>query len=164
MLHAQIVCSRSLDHKLVDYELVRQSVCAFAERAAEKLREEKQYCRLVTLWLQSSHFSHHESHYYLSVRSPSPDLSHTRYAQYCSGAVTLFDRLWFPNVKYSKSGELMQTIDQINRGKGAIWFAGQDIQAQLALWKMKLQFCRLVGQPGYLIFPAFAANYSVVSG
>ncbi|WP_273805187.1 hypothetical protein [Providencia rettgeri] len=34
----------------MDYELVRQSVCAFAERAAEKLREEKQYCRLVTLW------------------------------------------------------------------------------------------------------------------
>ncbi|MEX0425864.1 hypothetical protein KDV38_19345 [Providencia rettgeri] len=43
----------------MDYELVRQSECAFAERAAEKLREEKQYCRLVTLWVQSSHFSHH---------------------------------------------------------------------------------------------------------
>ncbi|SUD99048.1 DNA polymerase V subunit UmuC [Providencia rettgeri] len=79
----------------------------------------------------------------------------------------LFDRLWLPNVKYSKSGillsefspsgqvqlnlfesghrfrksgELMQTIDQINRGKGAIWFAGQGIQAQSALWKMKQQF------------------------
>ncbi|WP_419182207.1 DUF4113 domain-containing protein [Providencia rettgeri] len=34
----------------------------------------------------------------------------------------------------------MQTIDQINRGKGAIWFAGQGIQAQSALWKMKQQF------------------------
>lgn len=82
-------------------------------------------------------------------------------------AVSLFERLWLPNVKYSKSGillsefslsgqvqlnlfesghrfrksnELMQTIDQINRGKGTIWFAGQGIQSQSALWKMKQQF------------------------
>nr|URQ57272.1 Hypothetical protein [Providencia alcalifaciens] len=41
---------------------------------------------------------------------------------------------------FRKSGELMQTIDQINRNKGAIWFAGQGIQAQSALWKMKQQF------------------------
>ncbi|MCB4843274.1 DUF4113 domain-containing protein [Providencia rettgeri] len=34
----------------------------------------------------------------------------------------------------------MRTIDQINHGKGAIWFAGQGIQAQSALWKMKQQF------------------------
>lgn len=79
----------------------------------------------------------------------------------------MFDRLWLPNVKYSKSGillsesspsgqvqlnlfesgysfrksgELMQVIDQINRGKGSIWFAGQGIQGQSALWKMKQQF------------------------
>ncbi|HHR6406981.1 TPA: hypothetical protein ACS8BP_003713 [Providencia alcalifaciens] len=43
MLHVQIICLRSLGHKVVDYELVRQSMCVFAERAAEKLREEKQY-------------------------------------------------------------------------------------------------------------------------
>lgn len=81
--------------------------------------------------------------------------------------MALFDRLWLPNVKYSKSvillsefplsgqvqlnlfesghrfrksGELMHTIDQINRGKGTIWFADQGIQSQSALWKMKQQF------------------------
>ncbi|WP_430234015.1 hypothetical protein [Providencia rettgeri] len=56
MLHAQIICSRSLDRKVADYELVRQLVCVFAEHAAEKLCEKKQYCRLVTLWVQSSFF------------------------------------------------------------------------------------------------------------
>lgn len=81
--------------------------------------------------------------------------------------MSLFDRLWLPNVKYSKSGillsefspsgqvqlnlldnrhafrksgELMRKIDQINHGKSAIWFAGQGIQSQSALWKMKQQF------------------------
>ncbi|WP_272526658.1 MULTISPECIES: DUF4113 domain-containing protein [unclassified Providencia] len=34
----------------------------------------------------------------------------------------------------------MQTIDQISRGKGAIWFAGQGIQSQSVLWKMNKQF------------------------
>ncbi|MBN6361837.1 translesion error-prone DNA polymerase V subunit UmuC [Providencia huaxiensis] len=162
----QIICSRSFGHKVMDYELVRQSVCAFAERAAEKLREEKQYCRLVTLWVQSSHFSHHEPHYYRQETQaliyPTQD---TR--EIIQAAVGLFDRLWLPNVKYSKSGillsefspsgqvqlnlfesghafrksgELMQTVDQINRGKGAIWFAGQGVQSQSALWKMKQQF------------------------
>lgn len=158
----QIICSRSFGHKVMDYELVRQSVCAFAERAAEKLREEKQYCWLVTLWVQSSHFSHHEPHYY---RQETQALQDTR--EIIQAVVALFERLWLPNVKYSKSGillsefspsgqvqlnlfdngqafrksgELMQTIDQINRGKGTIWFAGQGIQAQSALWKMKQQF------------------------
>ncbi|EMX6285797.1 MULTISPECIES: hypothetical protein [Providencia] len=42
----------------------------------------------------------------------------------------MFDRLWLPNVKYSKIGELMQTIYQINRGKDAIWFTEQGIQVQ----------------------------------
>lgn len=44
----------------MDYELLRQSVCAFVERAAEKLREEKQHCQLVTLWIQNSHFATHQ--------------------------------------------------------------------------------------------------------
>ena len=162
----QIICSRSFDHKVMDYELVRQSVYVFAERAAEKLREEKQYCRLATLWVQSSNFSHYEPHYYRQETQalvyPTQD---TR--EIIQAAITLFDRLWLPNVKYSKSGillsefspsgqvqlnlfdngqafrksgELMRTIDQINRGKGAIWFVGQGIQSQSALWKMKQQF------------------------
>lgn len=42
--------------------------------------------------------------------------------------------------RFRKSGELMQTIDQINREKSAIWFAGQGMQSQSALWKMKQQF------------------------
>ncbi|WP_195848669.1 MULTISPECIES: hypothetical protein [unclassified Providencia] len=37
MLHVQIICLRSLGHKVVDYELVRQSMCVFAERAASRV-------------------------------------------------------------------------------------------------------------------------------
>ncbi|MGJ3355886.1 DinB/UmuC family translesion DNA polymerase [Providencia sp. Je.9.19] len=162
----QIICSRSFGHKVMDYELVRQSVCAFAERAAVKLREEKQYCRMVTLWIESSYFTTQQPHYHghetQALVYPSQD---TR--DIIKAAVSILERLWQPNVKYSKSGimlsefspsgqtqlnlfesgphfrhsgELMQTIDHINRNKGAIWFAGQGIQSQAMPWKMKQQF------------------------
>ena len=162
----QIICSRSFGHKVMDYELIRQSVCAFAERAAVKLREEKQYCRMITLWIESSYFVTQQPHYHghetQALVYPSQD---TR--DIIQATVSILERLWQPNVKYSKSGimlsefspsgqiqlnlfesgqrfhnsrELMQTIDHINRDKGAIWFAGQGIQSQVMPWKMKQQF------------------------
>lgn len=105
--------------------------------------------------MQSSHFSYHEPHYYRQETQalvyPTQDTH-----EIIQAAVTLFDRLWLANVKYSKSGillsefspsgqvqlnlfdngqafrksgELMRTIDRINRGKGAVWFAGQGMQS-----------------------------------
>ncbi|MEQ5091622.1 translesion error-prone DNA polymerase V subunit UmuC [Providencia rettgeri] len=162
----QIICSRSFGDKITDYHLLRESVCAFAERAAEKLREEKQYCRMVSLWVESSYFATqqpfyhgHETQALVYPTQDSRDIIHA--------AVTLLERLWQPNVKYSKSGimlsefspsgqvqlnlfenhqsyknseALMHTIDLINQDKGTIWFAGQGIQSQVMPWKMKQQF------------------------
>lgn len=41
----QIVCSRSFGQRITVYEEMRQAVCQYAERAAEKLHGERQYCR-----------------------------------------------------------------------------------------------------------------------
>lgn len=162
----QIICSRSFGEKITNYAELRQSVCAFAERAAEKLREENQYCRLVTLWIESSYFATQQTHYHgnetQALVYPSQDSR-----DIINAAVQLLERLWQPNVKYSKSGimlsdfsssgltqlnlfdnqqsyrnsaSLMRTIDSINRDKGSIWFAGQGIQSQAMPWKMKQQF------------------------
>ncbi|HGJ5877236.1 MAG TPA: hypothetical protein ACHBX0_13785 [Arsenophonus sp.] len=40
----RIICSRSFGRKITEFEFVRQSICAHAERAAEKLRQERQIC------------------------------------------------------------------------------------------------------------------------
>lgn len=50
----QIVCSRSFGSRITNYMDMRQAVCAYAERAAEKLREEKQYCRQTSVFLRTS--------------------------------------------------------------------------------------------------------------
>lgn len=39
----QIICSRSFGHRITQYADMHQAVCAYAERAAEKLRAEHQY-------------------------------------------------------------------------------------------------------------------------
>ncbi|MFW0003643.1 MAG: hypothetical protein AB8W37_04035 [Arsenophonus endosymbiont of Dermacentor nuttalli] len=49
---------RSFGRKITEFEFVRQSICAHAERAADKLRQGRQTCRSVSVAIQSSRFSH----------------------------------------------------------------------------------------------------------
>ena len=50
----QIVCSRSFGQRITTYEEMRRAVCQYAERAAEKLRGERQYCRHISTFIKSS--------------------------------------------------------------------------------------------------------------
>lgn len=50
----QIVCSRSFGERVTAYESMRQAICQHAERAAEKLRGEKQYCSHVAVFVKTS--------------------------------------------------------------------------------------------------------------
>ncbi|WP_439953291.1 DinB/UmuC family translesion DNA polymerase, partial [Escherichia coli] len=44
----EIVCSRSFGERLTEYDDVRQAICSYAARAAEKLRNEHQHCRFIS--------------------------------------------------------------------------------------------------------------------
>ncbi|WP_312664655.1 translesion error-prone DNA polymerase V subunit UmuC, partial [Pantoea sp. CTOTU49201] len=50
----QIVCSRSFGSRITEYMDMRQAVCSYAERAAEKLRRERQYCRQIAVFVRTS--------------------------------------------------------------------------------------------------------------
>lgn len=56
----QIVCSCSFGERITTYDVMRQAVCQYAERAAEKLREERQYCRHIAVFIKSSPFDINE--------------------------------------------------------------------------------------------------------
>jgi DNA polymerase V len=43
----EIVCSRSFGERVTEYEQMRQAICSYAARGAEKLRGEHQYCRFI---------------------------------------------------------------------------------------------------------------------
>lgn len=147
----QIICSRSFGTKTGDYEQVRQSVCASAERAAEKLRSDRRFCRMISVWLhgygQKGYTDSRYLHQTATLRYPVQD---TR--DIIRAAVNLLDTLWRDNITYGKSGimlggfsetgicqpdlfdnekpqrnseKLMSVMDYINRsGTGEIWLAG----------------------------------------
>jgi len=50
----QIVCSRSFSSRITEYIYMRQAVCSFAERAAEKLRKVRQFCKQIAVFVRTS--------------------------------------------------------------------------------------------------------------
>ncbi|EHD20688.1 MULTISPECIES: translesion error-prone DNA polymerase V subunit UmuC [Brenneria] len=157
----QIISSRSFSSRVTHYDDMRQAVCLYAERAAEKLRRERQYCKQVSVFIRTSPHAGNETFYsnqsmgVLSI--PSND---TR--DIVRVAVESLQRIWQPNCRYIKAGvmlndfysrgiaqlnlfdshqphphseALMSAIDKINHsGNGKIWFAGQGVCQS---WAMK---------------------------
>lgn len=170
----QIVCSRSFGVRLTDYAEVRQAVCQYAERAAEKLRQEKQYCRQIAVFLKTSPHAENEPYYgnqaMGQLLTPSND---TR--DIVRIATEALDRIWLDGYRYMKAGvmlgdffsqgvaqlhlfdahgpranseALMQVVDKINRaGRGTLWFAGQGIEKS---WAMKRE----------MLSPAYTTRFS----
>jgi len=172
----QIVCSRSFGHRIADYMEMRQAVCAFAERAAEKLRGEKQYCRHVAVFVRTSPHAVGEVFYgNQAMRKLSTPTNDTR--DIIRVAMEALDRIWLSGHRYMKAGvmlgdffsqgvaqlnlfdefkpqanseALMRVVDGINQsGKGKLWFAGQGIQKA---WAMKRE----------MLSPSYTTRYSDV--
>ncbi|WP_368919149.1 Y-family DNA polymerase [Citrobacter sp. RHB21-C01] len=158
----EIVCSRSFGDRVTDYEQMRQAICSYAARAAEKLRGEHQYCRFISAFVKTSPFALNEPYYgnSASVKLLTP----TQDSRDIIGAATrCLDVIWKDGHRYQKAGvmlgdffsqgvaqlnlfddnapragseKLMEVLDHLNAkdGKGTLYFAGQGIQQQ---WQMK---------------------------
>lgn len=157
----QIVCSRSFGERITTYEALRQAVCQYAERAAEKLRGERQYCRHISVFVKTSPFAVKET-YYGNVASEKLLLPTLDTRDIITAAVKALDRIFIDGHRYAKAGvmlndftptgvsqlnlfdeiqpransdELMKVLDGINHsGLGKIWFAGRGIAPE---WQMK---------------------------
>ena len=157
----QIVCSRSFGERVTTYEAMRQAVCRHAERAAEKLRGEHQYCRHISAFIKTSPFAINEPCYgNLATEKLMTPTRDTR--DIITAAVRALDRIWVSGHRYAKAGimlndfsptgvsqlnlfddvqprahsdELMKVLDGINHsGLGKVWFAGRGIAPE---WQMK---------------------------
>ncbi|MEJ8326009.1 Y-family DNA polymerase [Kosakonia sacchari] len=158
----EIVCSRSFGGRITDYDEMRQAICSYASRAAEKLRGEHQYCRFISAFVKTSPFALNEPYYgnSASVKLLTP----TQDSRDIIGAATrCLDAIWKDDHRYQKAGvmlgdffsqgvaqlnlfddnapradseKLMAVLDKLNAkdGRGTLYFAGQGIQPQ---WQMK---------------------------
>ncbi|MGK3126671.1 translesion error-prone DNA polymerase V subunit UmuC [Candidatus Pantoea formicae] len=170
----QIICSRSFAGRITDYADMREAVCNYAFRAAEKLRGERQYCRQIGVFIRTSPHAAGEPFYgnqaMIQVMTPTND---TR--DIIRVATVALDRIWRKGCRYMKAGvmlgdffsqgvaqlnlfdeiqpqanseSLMRVMDGINQsGKGKLWFAGQGIQKP---WAMKRK----------MLSPAYTTRYA----
>lgn len=157
----QIVCSRSFGERVTTYEAMRQAVCQYAERAAEKLRGERQFCRHIAVFVKTSPFAVNEP-YYGNLTSEKLLIPTQDTRDIIAAAVRSLDRVWLDGQRYAKAGcmlndftptgvsqlnlfdevqprerseQLMQVLDGINHsGLGKVWFAGRGIAPE---WQMK---------------------------
>ncbi|WP_025902793.1 translesion error-prone DNA polymerase V subunit UmuC [Tatumella sp. UCD-D_suzukii] len=157
----QIVCSRSFSTRISEYTAMREAICNYAVRAAERLRGERQYCRQVTVFLRTSPHAQGEIFYANqatgNLQTPTNDSR-----DIIRIAMKVLDRIWQDGPRYMKAGvmlgdffsqgvsqlnlfdddkpqanseSLMRVIDGVNQsGKGQLWFAGQGVEQ---LWVMK---------------------------
>lgn len=158
----EIVCSRSFGGRITEYHEMRQAICSYASRAAEKLRGEHQYCRFISAFVKTSPFALNEPYYGNSVSvkllTPTQDSR-----DIITAATKCLDIIWRDGHRYQKAGvmlgdfysqgvaqlnlfddnaprknseKLMKVLDHLNAkdGRGTLYFAGQGIQTA---WQMK---------------------------
>jgi DNA polymerase V len=157
----QIVCSRSFGERVSDYFALREAVCSYAERTAEKLRGERLFCRHIGVFVKTSPFAANEP-YYSNMASESLTVPTKDTRDIIAAAVRALNRIWVPGHRYAKAGvmlndftpvgvtqlglfddarprenseALMKVVDGINHsGLGKVWFAGRGIAPD---WQMK---------------------------
>ncbi|WP_318386860.1 Y-family DNA polymerase [Enterobacter sp.] len=157
----EIVSSRSFGERITDYDEMRQAICSYAARAAEKLRSEHQYCRYISVFVKTSPFALNEQYYGnqagTKLLTPTQD---TR--DIIAAATRCLDAIWRDGHRYQKAGimlgdffsqgvaqlnlfddnapradsdALMTLMDRLNKqGRGTLYFAGQGVQPA---WQMK---------------------------
>lgn len=147
----QIVCSRSFGERVTTYEAMRQAICRYAERAAEKLRGECQFCRHIAIFLKTSSFAVNEP-YYGNVASEKLLIPTQDTRDIIAAAVRILDRIWVDGHRYAKAGCILNDftptgVSHLNlfddtqpwsnsnhSGLGKVWFAGRSIAPE---WQIK---------------------------
>ncbi len=155
----QIICSRSFGERITQLHEMRQAVCQYAERASEKLRQERQYCKHVSVFLRTSPYANEPQYGNNANQTLMLATQDTR--DIVAAAMRALDAIWKDGYRFQKAGivlndfcdkpgqidmfdetppransdALMSVVDRINTtGIGKVWFAGQGIDKG---WKMK---------------------------
>ncbi|MBX9489957.1 DUF4113 domain-containing protein [Yersinia enterocolitica] len=162
-----MIVSRSFGERITDKESLRQAICKYAERSAEKLRAERQYCKHINVFIRTSPFAINEP-FYSNNYSIKLMLATQDTRDIVSAATRALDAIWREGFRYQKAGimlndfcdkpgqidlfdemppradsdPLMNIIDKINQsGLGKIWFAGQGINQAWAMRRDLLSPC-----------------------
>jgi DNA polymerase V len=164
-----IIVSRSFGKKISEYNSLREAVCTYAAKAAEKLRKQNSVAQGITVFVQTNPFSNNDKQYHnrlacgfsiatndtRNIMQAAESLLKKLYRDeylYHKVGVMLLDILPdtqiqkdFYTAPYKNSKDLMKTVDDLNQrfGKQSLYFASQ--AAKKPAWGMKQAGCT----PGY---------------
>lgn len=102
----QIVCSRSFGERITEYQDLKEAICSYAERAAEKLRGERQFCKHVSTFIKTSPFAAHELHYN-NLASARLEIPTNDTRDIIKHALICLDHIWKPDKRYQKGGVML---------------------------------------------------------
>lgn len=174
----QIMVNRSFGSRITHYESMRQAICQYAQRAGEKLRQERQFTRHIGVLIKTSPFAESEV-FYGNVASERLLLPTRNTRDIIAAAMKALNRIWIDGHRYAKAGimlddffptgvaqlnlfsdeqsrekseALMNIIDSINTtGLGQIWFAGKGVDQA---WQMKRE----------MLSPAYTTRWKDIPG
>lgn len=160
----QIVVSRSFGQRVETLTDMQQAVTGFAARAAEKLRNERQYCRVISVFIRTSPYSVRNTQY-ANQATEKLTVATQDSRTIIQAAQAALARIWREDIAYAKAGvmladfsgkeaqldlfdsatpsagseALMAVLDGINRrGKNQLFFAGQGIDNSFAMRRQML--------------------------
>ncbi|MBV2133252.1 translesion error-prone DNA polymerase V subunit UmuC [Pseudomonas sp. MAP12] len=109
-----IACSRSFSERVTDPGDLREAVACYTSRAAEKLRGQGDYCRLLQVYIRTSGFNPNEAHYGRTASVPLPCPSHdTR--DLVQAALAGLESIYRPGYRYQKAGVVL--MDFVSPGQ-----------------------------------------------
>lgn len=160
----QIVVSRSFGQRIKSLADMQQAITGFAARAAEKLRNERQYCRVISVFIRTSPYAVRDTQYANQATEKLTIATHDS-RRIIKAAQAALARIWRDDIAYAKAGimladfsgrearqldlfdsapsvdseALMAVLDDINRrGKSQLFFAGQGIDNSFAMRRKML--------------------------
>jgi len=99
-------CLQPVVERITTYDAMRQAVCQYAERADEKLRGERHYCRHVSVFIKTNLFAVSEPSYG-NVASEKPSIPTRDTRDVTAAAVMSPDRIWLDGHRYAKAGAML---------------------------------------------------------
>ena len=127
-LQQHIMWSRSFRERLLTEEALGVALCGFAAKAAQRLRELKLYCSLLTIYIRTSYFTQDKRYQAsLSLRFDHP----TADSRTILTAVNiLLTRIFKPGFAYAKAGVILSELRASRTHQGDLFTKEQSAQEQ----------------------------------
>ena len=137
--------SRSFAKPVTTRRVLRESVAAFAARAAEKMRRGGLVCSIVNVFAMTNHFSPQD--YYKGSASCSPPAPSNHTTDITRAVLTAFENVWRPGLQFKGAGVIMLGLVRAENVQGQL-FSPPNILADARKERLMVAFDKINASVG----------------